>query len=421
MTRRRLIVLVLLAGVLLPIGCGSRGTTEEQAVRFAVETRQQETAQARQTFQATSLPATLWPTSTPVPALTPTPLPSPRWTPIVVTPNPIPADVFAAATLVVKLTEQAYAIGTATPTPPNMVTATFTPKPIIAPYVPTAANEATAEYRALVATAVALTTGTPNPRRPVITATPTPTRTPMPTKTPMPTRTSTPTAMPTPTKTPTPVMIYLEDLSPSPSPMPTPTPVFPSVLVGKILFLSDMGGERQPQVYVMNPDGSRLAKLTSQWPYDRAEARDVFSADGLYRAYALHEGGLGRNSRVQIFYYDYLYSVARQATFFGTGKAWSPAWSPTDNVIAFVSNETGNDEIWIVKQDNWPAKQLTHNNWEWDHHPSWSPDGKQIVFSSNRGGQDQLWVMDADGGNQRPISDPAYKAWDPVWVKLSGS
>ena len=101
----------------------------------------------------------------------------------------------------------------------------------------------------------------------------------------------------------------------------------------------------------------------------------------------------------------------------GSGKAWSPVWSPTSQQIAFVANHTGNDEIWIVDKDNPPAVQLTHNSWEWDHHPSWSPDGSQIVFSSNRAGNRQIWIMNADGGNQRPITDPSYDAWNPIWVK----
>jgi TolB protein len=288
---------------------------------------------------------------------------------------------------------------------------------------PTPANEATAQIRAILASAATLRAATPGPSVAVISATLTPTALPTPTPEPAETPTPLPTPTPEPTETPTPVMIYLEDLpAPTPTPVedkptPTPTPVFPEVLVGKILFWSYMGGGKHPRVYAMNPDGSRVAILTSNWPWHRAKARDAFSADGAYRAYAEEEG----SGLVQIFYYDYVNDAPRQTTFFGDGTAWSPAWSPTSNLIAFVSTETGNDEIWIVEKDNPPAIQLTHNNWEWDHHPSWSPDGKQIVFSSNRTGRSQLWLMEADGGNQHPISDFSYDAWDPVWVKYPDS
>ena len=138
------------------------------------------------------------------------------------------------------------------------------------------------------------------------------------------------------------------------------------------------------------------------------------AADGRFQAF------VGEDSvrwRLQIFYHDYDYGNSLQTTFFGKGRAWSPAWSPTSDWIAFVANETGNDEIWIVEKDKPPPMQLTENTWEWDHHPSWSPDGSQIVFSSNRNGNRQIWIMDADGDNQHPISDPSYDAWNPIWVK----
>ena len=173
--------------------------------------------------------------------------------------------------------------------------------------------------------------------------------------------------------------------------------------------------------YAMNPDGTEVGRLTSSWPYERAAARDAFSFDRTYQAFSRREHDHGKVGNVQIFYHDYRHSVMRQTTWFGVGEAWAPTWSPTSDWVAFVSNENDNDEIWIVEKDQWPPTQLTDDEWAWDHHPSWSPDGEQIVFASNRTGKLQLWIMDADGGNAHPISDYAYEAWDPVWVKYPDS
>ena len=110
----------------------------------------------------------------------------------------------------------------------------------------------------------------------------------------------------------------------------------------------------------------------------------------------------------------------RQISFFGAGTAWLPVWSPTSDAVAFVSNESHNDEIWVAQKGEWPAIKLTHNKYEWDHHPSWSPDGKQLIFSSNRvTGKNGLWIMDADGGNERELVKFEFEAWDPIWVKYT--
>ena len=327
---------------------------------------------------------------------------------IIVTPVPRPQTVFEAATLVAQVTADAATTGTTTPTPPNLVTATFTPTPIVVTKTPVPANASTAEYIAAMETAVVATTGTPVPRLgEVLIATDTPPPPPKPSPTPV----SAPTQRPT--VTPTPVMIPLEVLALTPTPAAPPTPSFPPELLGKILFISNMRGKIE--AFAVNPDGTGAALLTSKLPYDYAAMRDTYSANNSMRAFSERE--IDGNYLVQVFMLDLTYSAKLQLTKFGSGTAWSPAWSPTDDVVALVSSESGNDEIWAVRKEEWPAQQLTKNTWEWDKHPSWSPDGKQIIFSSNRSGKQQIWIMNADGSDQRPVTDYAYDAWDPVWAK----
>jgi Tol biopolymer transport system component len=50
-----------------------------------------------------------------------------------------------------------------------------------------------------------------------------------------------------------------------------------------------------------------------------------------------------------------------------------------------------------------------------DTGPRFSPDGKTIAFVSDRTGTDQVWLMNADGTNQRALTQgPAKHAW-PEW------
>jgi TolB protein len=99
------------------------------------------------------------------------------------------------------------------------------------------------------------------------------------------------------------------------------------------------------------------------------------------------------------------------------GTEYDPVWSPDGQSIVFVSNHTGNDEIWSMNQDGGNQRQLTYNDWPWDKHPSFSPDGKQIVFYSNRSGNRQIWVMNSDGSNQVNISSNSADEWEPSWIR----
>jgi hypothetical protein len=261
----------------------------------------------------------------------------------------------------------------------------------------------------------------------------------------------TPTPMPINvwTATPTPFMwpVIGEVATPwiPPSPTPLSLPI-PQELVGKILFLSNRSGGPlpldQPLVYVIDPDGSNLAVLNDDALYQTALARDSYSADQRYRTFFQIIPRYSTDAKLrrvvewvrELFFYDYHYKADQQITFFGAGEAWDPAWSKTQEQIAFVSDENRYAEIWVVNRDGSGLRWLTQtdeallasqfgkDNYipdEENGHPSWSPDGSKIVFWSTRTGHRQLWVMNADGSNAYTLSTTSHDDWDPVWIKYT--
>lgn len=275
---------------------------------------------------------------------------------------------------------------TATPFPPNWVT------PVIVTNTPVPENGATAAWQAQVATAQAIVRGT-------LTATPpnvwTATSTPLPTATPM--------------------IVAYDRLTPTATPTPTPG-ALPSVLAGKILFWSDRTGNDRGSLMIMNPDGSNVALWTGadpEWAYAQARLNQDMSPDGGYRVVVSSE----QIRTSQLWIIDLNDRTRRQLTNFDA-IAYDPVWAPAGNRIAFVSPESGNDELYVINVDGTGLTQLTANDWEWDKYPSWSPDGQQIVFWSNRETRrKQIWIMNVDGSNVRNLSNSQYNDWEPVWVK----
>src|SRR4030095_5356209 len=103
------------------------------------------------------------------------------------------------------------------------------------------------------------------------------------------------------------------------------------------------------------------------------------------------------------------------------GYEGEPTFSPDGETIAYVSDRTGNFDIFLKQVSGGPDVQLTTSPAE-DVQPSFSPDGKQIAFVSTRSSQTGLyypvtdspqiggdiWVMSAlgdRGGNARRIAE----------------
>jgi tricorn protease len=79
-----------------------------------------------------------------------------------------------------------------------------------------------------------------------------------------------------------------------------------------------------------------------------------------------------------------------------------PSWSPDGRTIAFVSDRSGEEEIWVVAHDgSSSAQQLTNGSRAQKYAPFWSPDGKKLVFSDKDA---KLFVLNVDTKQVREIA-----------------
>jgi dipeptidyl aminopeptidase/acylaminoacyl peptidase len=93
------------------------------------------------------------------------------------------------------------------------------------------------------------------------------------------------------------------------------------------------------------------------------------------------------------------------------------AWSPDGNSIAFISNMSGCNNLWLVPSDGgWPV-QLTVSD-QRQTSPAWSPDGKWIAYQSDYDG-DELWdiflVSPKTGKVVNLTSTREIAETDPTW------
>jgi dipeptidyl aminopeptidase/acylaminoacyl peptidase len=154
---------------------------------------------------------------------------------------------------------------------------------------------------------------------------------------------------------------------------------------GRLVFGMDEGGNERTQLYLMNPDGSGLTKLT-----DRPDVIHTFggwSHDGKKIAYA-------KNSRDSKYFDIYVLDMDTrrerlvfQADSFNEVMAWS--WDDRFLVVSAWESNYNND-LYLVELETLHDKHLTpHNGWATYTNVVWPHKSKDFLLVSNLG---QEWA-----------------------------
>ena len=90
-------------------------------------------------------------------------------------------------------------------------------------------------------------------------------------------------------------------------------------------------------------------------------------------------------ARGDVFTVPAKYGAVRNLTSSPGVHERNSKWSPDGRWIAYVSDASGEDEIWVVPQDGRePARQVTHGSETYMYRIEWSPDSKKILWADKR-------------------------------------
>lgn len=110
---------------------------------------------------------------------------------------------------------------------------------------------------------------------------------------------------------------------------------------------------------------------------------------------------------------------ARQAT------QGSPTFSPDGKQLAFVSDKDGSPRIYILEipapgthLDQIKTSLISRKNRE-NTAPSWSPDGTKIAYCARSQGERQIWIYDLATKQERQLTEGSGHKENPCWASNS--
>lgn len=96
-------------------------------------------------------------------------------------------------------------------------------------------------------------------------------------------------------------------------------------------------------------------------------------------------------------------------------KDWRPIWSPDGSLIAFLSQRSGFNELWIVPANGGDPQQLTHAGMDLADH-AWSPDGTRLACTISHLGAVNLAIIHLSDGTLEQITHTKGVYSHPNWA-----
>ncbi len=181
---------------------------------------------------------------------------------------------------------------------------------------------------------------------------------------------------------------------------------------GSMLAFTAFQDESDFDVFVVNADGTGLRAVVKS-PF--TEAGPQWSPDGTriaFERWPVHDRDPGTADIYQVSVGGGEAAPLVTSPGYDTGVAWSPDGSR----LAFTSDQGGDEEIYVVNADGSDERQLTDLPEASATRPAWSPDGEWLSFVAHDGGQWDVWVVNADGSGLLRLTPTDRDDGSAVWA-----
>ena len=167
---------------------------------------------------------------------------------------------------------------------------------------------------------------------------------------------------------------------------------------GRRLAYVATGAAGESELHVVDADGRHRSPITRSRGADEVAAD--WSADGRRLV-------VERNLRLLVIGAD-----GRGERVLTSGT--SPVWAPKGDRIAFVSDRSGSENLYVIGADGHGLWRVTTSDAA-ESEPAWSPDGQRLAFVSLDAGFTDVYVVNVQNHELVRLTQDSSTESSPVW------
>ena len=179
----------------------------------------------------------------------------------------------------------------------------------------------------------------------------------------------------------------------------------------KIIFTpyvaAQFGKAPEPELCTVNPDGTQAERIM------KLQGRAMFSDQGFSRGDVVawspdgQKMAFDRNKNVWLANAD----GTDERRLAGGGR---PCWSPDSKRILYVAGSERTRVLFVINADGSDNRQITDNSHGYSGWHSWAPDGSKVAFQ----GAGRLWTVSPDGNGAVRVCSGSQPCWSPDSRKI---
>ena len=188
-----------------------------------------------------------------------------------------------------------------------------------------------------------------------------------------------------------------------------------------IAFASDRGRPGEPEIWVMRVDGGgarRLIRTVNHPGWQDAQYSPTWSPDGRRLIFTMPVAESNPELHVVNVDGSGLRRLTRTpGSIDKFGDDTMPDWSADGKSVVFVSNrEQRTSDVWTMRADGSGQRPVVRRPRSDDWNPRLSPDGRSIAFTElpTGGAPSSVWLINRDGSGARRLTTGAEPDWRPT-------